>query len=360
MLYALLAYYLFGTALRKNYRAFSPKMRIFICLLPAFIITAFRDISVGNDTYVYARAYNLLNTNQELFTFLSNSRFEIGYNLVEFFFKKLGADYYVMQFAITLFIYYSLGRYILKYSMNPWLSCFVFLTTRDFFGPMNTTRMWLAISVILFSLDFLVNRQFVRFILLTALASLFHFTALVFVVMYFFYQVEIDYRIISITTVLSLAVLIMGRSFFLWLTSRINRYSGYLDSAYFNVRDNIAIYIELLLNIAYFTLLYAINKKMSARGITTTGIDKLTYSASLIAVAMSIIGLTNAITSRVAAFFTVFLIISLPNALRRVKKENKVILIPAFILLMIVQFVVVIVFRPHWSGIIPYNFLWNK
>lgn len=359
MLYTLVAYYLLGALLYRRRRVLTPKIRIFVCLLPAFFITAFRNISVGNDTYVYARAFDLLDTTNTLRNLIVNSRFESGFNIVEYAFKWVGADYYVMQVCISIFIYFSLGRFIFRYSTNPWITMFVFVTTRDMFGPMNTIRMWMAISVLLFSIDAIIGRKLLRFILLTILASMFHFSALIFPIAYFLYKVKIDFRIISITLILSTSILLLGRSFFQWLSTQINRYSGYLNSQYFDVSDNIAIYLELLLNLTYYCLLYFIHKKMAALGVETTGVDQLAYLAALLSVAMSIIGLTNAITSRVTAYFSIFLIVSLPNALHRVQRKNRAILIPAFILLMTLQFVIVITLRPHWSGIIPYSFLWD-
>lgn len=360
MLYWFLLYYVVGIYISANHKFLKKRNQIVMCLLPALFISAFRNIAVGNDTYVYSRAYDLLNTNQGLIQLIKESRFEIGYVTIEYLFKSLGLSYYAMQVVLCCFVYYSLSRFIYKYSKNVWVSSFVFLTTRDMFGPMNTIRMWLAIAILLYSVRFIIERKPVKFILIVLLATSFHFTAIVFVVAYFLYKYQAGFKLTTIVLTASVAILVIARPFFTWITRSINRYGGYLNTVYFGSDRNIAVFIELALNIVFLILLSVERRKKVSVNENEAQMYHLSYIAALLSVALSVIGLSNSIMSRISSFYSVFLLASLPNALSRIKnKNNRVIIMGLFIVLMSLQYLIVIIFRPNWSGIIPYSFMWN-
>src|SRR5690625_4956893 len=92
------------STLKLTLKRLHPNFWIIFLVTPLFIFAAFRDISVGNDTFPYYRAYQSIS--QENLFAASDSRFEIGYVYLVRLLGMLGFDYIGFQIVTTFFIYY--------------------------------------------------------------------------------------------------------------------------------------------------------------------------------------------------------------------------------------------------------------
>lgn len=335
----------------------SKKLLCFLLLLPAFLMTAFRADSVGNDTIVYLRAFNQLRTFESLSQVITYSRMEVGYVALSHLFIKFGCSYILFQAAVSGFIYFSLYKFIVKYSENIGLSCFIFLTMRMICGPMNTVRLWLAIAILLFSVDFLLNKKLVTFLLLVGLASLFHISALVFMVIYPLYHCLFLRRNKWIVIVGSIVIAMLGRAFFVVLTQITGKYESYLQSGYFNDFNKTAIYLTLAIDVCFAILLYVVSSRNKERNIDTEhGLEYLFPIIMTLILGLDIIGLTNTIMDRISDYFSVCYLLIIPSVIKRIRLNGNRTAITICILFMLaLQFIIIQIYRPNWNGVIPFE-----
>lgn len=141
-----------------------------------------RDYSVGQDTIAYYQGFQRF-SDKSLFA-LFPSEWEPGYVLYNWVVAQLGFDYHYYLLFTAVFIYYSFLRFVYKYSKNVWLSVVVFIAFSWYFVSLHVLRQFMAISIILYSYKYLLNRNLIKFILLVLLASSFHTSAILFLATY--------------------------------------------------------------------------------------------------------------------------------------------------------------------------------
>lgn len=111
---------------------------------------------------------------------------EYGYYILNIIFAKIFDNYYVLQFMVSAFVIYSASRFFWKYSEYP-LSClFLFFLM---FVPngilMCIVRQSIAVAIILFGTKYILNRSFLKFIIVVYIASLFHISSIIALPLYF-------------------------------------------------------------------------------------------------------------------------------------------------------------------------------
>ena len=367
--YSLLAaiYMIFSySKISKYSKGLTRKQFIFLMLLPAFILVAFRDISIGNDTYIYYYGFNNIAYESNLLAAIANSRYEPGYVVLNYIASHLNGSYYFFQFLVSAFIFLLIAKFLFDKSDNIAFSCFVFLTTRMLLGTMNTVRMWIAIAILLHSIKSIENRRFLRFCIQVLFAALFHKTAFIFLIMYplSILKDKRKYKVFIITAACFLALL--GSSFFVKLTSILRIYEGYLNSIYFNQSGNLAVYLSLAIDVA-FLLVFIIYKKDFIKDTeqleesSTVSIKYISYMAMFVVVALDIIGLKNTIMSRVSAYFSMLYLFAIPHLIEYMEDRKSAELLRfGIIVFLLIQFYVVMVFRPEWNGVTPYKFYFNN
>lgn len=346
---------------------FSPRSRKILCfvlLFPLWAMTAFRAGTVGNDTVNYIRAFNYMGRYLNLGEAIQRSRMEAGYVALSYLFAKRGASYLFFQAATNAFVYWSLWRFIAKYSSNIGFSCFIFLAMRMFAGPMNTIRMWLAIAVLLFSVPYLLKKKLIPFVIFNGIASLFHSSAFAFVLLYPICNIEFIKKNKWLIILAAIVIGLLGITFFEWLTGIIGKYEGYLDSQYFVDFNKTAIYLSLAIDLCFGLLFYLTRPRkyipkrdMAAEKTGEYNITEIFSLVMIIILAFDIVGLTNTIMSRVSGYFGVFYMLMIPFRLKKLQPKNSRMAISGVILLLLaLQWIVVMVYRPGWNGVTP--FVW--
>ncbi|MBD7909420.1 EpsG family protein [Sporosarcina gallistercoris] len=342
-------------------------------LLPLFVLVAFRAPTIGTDTLNYYQSYLLIA--QESFFSTSASRLEFGYVMLARLISSLGLDFLGFQIVTTFFIFFSFGKFIYKYSMYLAFSVYFFVTSRMLFGTMNISRQYIAVAILLFSVDSLQKRRFVRFSIIVLLASFFHSTAIVFLIMYPLIGLKINFR----KTIFIIGSGILSSIFFDYLIrifiNITGKYEGYLDGGYFNFEGNIAIYFNLLINFSFFIVGLVIGYWNTSKEINkntlsekTSGKNRIKFSPNekvwyvvcLLALIVSIVGLNSTIMSRIELYFSVFFLAYIPSLIQTIKsKEIRVIISSSIIVGLFASFLVIMVYRPNWTTVFPYYWYWN-
>ncbi|MDE6019916.1 MAG: EpsG family protein, partial [Ruminococcus sp.] len=150
------------------------------------ILCSFRDFSVGQDTENYRVAYENINKIGLKSFFLFG--WEPGFVLINLLFAKLGFSFRILLSSIGIFSYYSVFRFINKYSPYPWLSILIYIGFGNFYVSLFVLRQTLAIAVLLYGFKYIINRQFYQFCLIVILATSFHLTAILFLITYYLWS----------------------------------------------------------------------------------------------------------------------------------------------------------------------------
>ncbi|MFG6334121.1 MAG: EpsG family protein [Lachnospiraceae bacterium] len=154
-----------------------------ICLTAIFVILFLLSacrLNVGNDYARYVEFMHLVNCNAYVPT-------EIGFNLlVKLVYGLSGYENFLLVFAFYSFVtvlFFLLALY--EQSDEFGLAFFLFMTLGYYFQTFSTVRYYLALAMALYSMKFVMRRQWGRFVVLVLLGSAFHKSLLVVIPLYF-------------------------------------------------------------------------------------------------------------------------------------------------------------------------------
>ena len=144
-----------------------------------FLLSACR-LNVGNDYAKYVEFMHLVNCDAYVPT-------EIGFNLlVKLIYGLSGYENFLLVFAFYSFVtvlFFLLAMY--EQSDEFGLTFFLFMTLGYYFQTFSTVRYYLALAVALYSMKFVLRKQWGRFVVLILLGAAFHKSLLVVIPLYF-------------------------------------------------------------------------------------------------------------------------------------------------------------------------------
>jgi hypothetical protein len=167
--------------------------------------------------------------------------FEIGYVFLNKIVRIFTDNYSVFLVLHAFIIYGLIARSIYKYSVNPFVTLFIFYCLM--LGYLGMNRQYIALAACIFSFQFIFNKKIIPFILCIAIAFLFHKSSLMFLPVYFLHKV-ISPKIIICTLLIALGISasnvinhIPSGFFYLFGNTIGERMEGY-----YGVGDNVFVY----------------------------------------------------------------------------------------------------------------------
>lgn len=157
-----------------------------LMFLILFVLTAFRDVSVGTDTLNYRDWFNWYDDSS-----LTFRRGEYLFEFLIFVFRRLGLGYRTFLITTAL-LFYAPSYYVFrKKSRDPILSAFFLFFLGFCFLFFNLSRQLVAVSFGLLSMSFCERDQFGKFIVSIILAMLIHTSAIVLIFLWPIRQIQI-------------------------------------------------------------------------------------------------------------------------------------------------------------------------
>lgn len=154
-----------------------------VCLTAVFLILFLLSacrLNVGNDYAKYVEFMHLVNCDAYVPT-------EIGFNLmVKLIYGLSGYENFLLVFAFYSFatvLLFLLAMY--RQSDEFGLTYFLFMTLGYYFQTFSTVRYYLALAAALYSMKFVLQRKWGRFVVLVLLGATFHKSLLVVLPLYF-------------------------------------------------------------------------------------------------------------------------------------------------------------------------------
>lgn len=237
--------------------------------------------------------------------------------------------------------------FIYKHSDNPFISVIIFMGIEFFTLSFTALRQMIAVAIVINSYSFIKEKKPIKFILLVLIASLFHKTAIIFLIAYFFRYISINKKTIIIAFVTLLIIQIIGFDIIIAVARKI--YPYYIPETIIFSKDGI---VQAMLILFYFIIglylyYFQINEKDRKEDIILYGIM---FTAFFIQSFTNRIPMLN----RLMWYFYIFVILFLPNLIEKVKNNKiKKIAYSGVVFLNLIQF---LFSSMQMYNIIPYEF----
>lgn len=163
---------------RKHYKKWFVASSFFMIIL----VAALRSTNIGKDlSGHYAANFVLIaNTNwSDLANFTTNGMYDIGFVVFCKVLSFISVDPQCFIVATSLITFASIGLYIYRHSEDVILETFLMITSFLMFMYLTMLAQVLAITVILFAVDFLAEKKYIKFAFLVLLASTLHASAII-------------------------------------------------------------------------------------------------------------------------------------------------------------------------------------
>jgi hypothetical protein len=334
--------------LYKNRIKYNNKIYIIMAGGSLFLLMSLRHVSVGTDLIGYYYEY----LNSELYLSLRHN--ELGYSYFNHFFRNIDVNFQLYLSIIALITVFSISKLYLKFSHNIMLSYYLFITLGLFGMTLTGLRQSLAIMITIFAYTSLMENKRLKFFILVGLATLFHNSAIIFIVIYFIKKIKITKRkgiVLYILTLLSF--FIKDILITLVITISPERYIR----KYLIVESGVnPIVILVYVAIPIAVLLVWNRDSMEEKIKESTSIMIL---MSLINIVIYFIAIDIPMVSRFSYYFMIYNTILLPNVIESIKsKDTKFIAKGVCIILSLIMF---LMSTPGGSlGIDNYKFFWGE
>lgn len=233
LIYTLLYISFLIPALLEVRKAESKKyIEVYYFLMVIFLVTAgIRDLIGGYDVYIY-RSVFLRNTDG-----IDSSSFEIGFKSLFKVLKLFSDSEYFMFFVISCIITITTFTSLKKYSNYIFLALFIFFC-KFYLMSYVYLRQGIAMGIVWYSLKYVYRRDLLRFLIVVLMGFLFHKSALIFILVYFFNNKHKKVKyIITFFVFLLITITPIINPVLIYLSGFDDRYEGYGSSIgqHFNI-----------------------------------------------------------------------------------------------------------------------------
>lgn len=346
-------------------RCFKKSKTNYICSIILFIFSAIR-FDVGWDFrwyYTLAKKINYLDYN--LFIDKNTVFEEVlrikdqylwHYFRIEFLNKILYKIIWFFQEPQLIIIFYSfIIIFFLKkgldnkkiYNYNVWLFFYVFPIF--YFASLSIMRQWSAVAIVFFSYKYVERKKFFKFCICILIASLFHKTAILLLIIYFIPYIKINKNIHILLFISSFFSLKILKGILLLNIPVISKYRGYVLNLV-GEGGKIIYFLIVLLYLGILILIYLDNKFYEKNKVLINYI----CLGSFIYISLIDLGHLGLRMSQYLIIFILYIFIDIESILKHKIKMSKCFLIIIEFML-IFMFLFYDIYRDIRSEFIPYK-----
>lgn len=245
--------------------------------------------------------------------------FEVGYELLVRSIRLFTEEYSVYLIIHALIFYSLIFVAIRKYSVSPFVSLFLFYCSTLPLLGMN--RQFLAVAVCLFSIQFVVQKKTLYFLVAMVVAVLFHKSALIFLIVYFLnkeLKPPVYLMLFLIVIVISFSGVINKlplQLFVLAGDSAVDRMDEYADKFIYGEQLSLLNSIlGVLKRILWLVILFAFSKYVKNRNQYFTILFNMYFLASLLYIVFNNT-ILQIVVSRGLSYFSLAEIFIIPYVL---------------------------------------------
>lgn len=339
------------------------KRYLFLALFPLVAMTMFHSENIGNDTRAYTDLFEDVKE-MTLKMALSNGRFEKGYMLFTYVLTRLFSSRQCVLIAEGAIVYLSLSRWLNKWCKAPGLFVCLIVEMLEIDGWMSAARQSLAVAVLLFAYDALVEKKLLRFFILVILAAQFHAVAYVFLLAWPMLWWVDEYRRNSLEKKWQfeklMAVCVVGIALLTWpminlLLKIFPKYQYYMSGVYMDGQARLAIILKI---IVYALMLLAPRWiKNQNRGTRQSVVELSLYRMALINIVILVAANQATILTRFSGVFSLYAIADFSEQVARLqyKKNREIVTILALVLFAVYGVIITIYRTPEWQTTYPFE-----
>ena len=214
--------------------------------------------------------------------------------------------------SIAIFQAVSLAVFFYKYSVNYVYSVYLFYTMSIFLWMVNGMRQFIAITIILFAVDWLIQKKTVPFMIVVLIAYNFHSSAILWVPVYFMIHFKPwSAKFLICAALLTFAIIFVSNSSLLNNTDY-----DYIATSNRSGINPFRLAVSMVIPVIAYTRKDIIEEKNDP-------LVNLLINISVISVGCYVVGMfTNGVAARIAAYFDIFSLILLPWLLKKAFDES--------------------------------------
>jgi transmembrane protein EpsG len=325
--------------------------------LQLFFISAFRAKDVGIDLQRYIPRYNLIASTEwkDIFSLRHVVDFEYGYILYNKVISTLFKNEQALLIVTSAIVTFSFSYFIWKYSKIPWLSFYLFITLGFWGSSFNILRQYIAMSILMFSIKYIKNRNLLKFLACLCLAISFHTTSIFYIILYPLYNIKINK--IHITLLSFIAIVNMfATEYIIKLIVGQTSYSKYFQDigsglGHGSGEGNLAILVLVIICVLFFRKLVE----------DSNSNINLWLNMLIVAAFLNILALDLGIFERVMKYFMIAIIIAIPNTIYSLKQLEMRLIGKTLVIVLTAYYYFAILMTDYLSssGTIPYIFMWQ-
>ncbi len=322
------------------------KFALYAMIALYIFIFTFESIYSNTDMEGYRDAYlSFQYSNSSLKSIIGNK--DPFYYVLNYLFYKMGFGFYWWHTFIGLFYSFALYNLVKRYSSNVYISFIVSISLGSLGFMLSALRQILAISVIMFAFKFVEEKKLVKFVALTLFASLFHSTAIVFLLAYPLYRIKLKVKTLIVMVIGMVVMIPLARPLIVFILPRIGAHEMYYE--YLNSDTTLSISGTIIsASILLFCVIFLLQNKKASKyqGLCNFAVVSLFFRL-----------LSNVFFAemfRLSLYFSIFDIIMIAEACSCGDKKDKT-LIKIKTLVATLALVVYYILSPH-SNITTYIF----
>ena len=322
---------------RKNYLI---KVGLFFVL-----IAGLRDYNVGLDTGQYLDFFRY-DSASDLSYIIRNTRFEILFVCVCYLVKILTGSFTVLLIIAAATHIFGAFKLLYDHSSIIWLGCLFFFLYGFYYRDFNEIRQAMAIGVACLSFNYLLSGNWLKYFLVIALATGFHYSALIMAPLFFINRIK-TINTFWLCLIASLIMIMFSLSLLMF---------NYMNSVIvneFNAIETTGGWGLLIMQIFTLVLGYLNKKSLCENRNNLCAYYMIAYSAILFPLCH-----VNPTLFRLEQYSWLFMIVFLPNLLHVIKQKSirytlTLLYIGAGVFLSITNY------YTENNQILPYNFVWE-
>lgn len=293
-----------------------------IATLNWIILSGLRHISIGADTYSYKIMFeNVKNMSWSRIFSQFYDRYiggvsikDPGYSVIEKLFQEFSSDYQLWLLFIAVVFFVMLGIFIYHKSENPYISYILFSCLFYSFFAITGHRQTIAtVVVVLFGINYIQQRKLFLFIVLVLIGTTIHASAICFLPFYWLSEIKITKVSLMVYWILIILAFIFRNNLF----NVLKLITGYENYNQFE-GAGAGIFLYLLISLALITTFFR-NELLSINSSNM----QICINALMISCIFSSLLLINQSTMRVIQYYSLFLMILLPNLCLLVKNKRQ-------------------------------------
>ncbi len=323
------------------------------------VLAMFRAASVGKDTEEYIAIFYRVVEADGLLEALTCSGMEKGYLFFNWLVSCVTSAPQWILILSSGFVFVCFAWFFNRYSHRPWISVFLFFALVVFDFCLSGIRQSIAIAVMLLGFDALLEQKPIRFVIFCLAASLFHATALLWLVVY---PLVVFIRNSKIYFTLLVAG---GAAAFLLCDIALRaallifpKYAYYLGGSGFESSGILAVTLRMMVYAAVLLFGACIYHRYPKSGEETVVSAMPRVIAFLIPVCF--MALRVSVFSRFFVYFEPFICVYLSNLIGKIgnKKERTICLCTILAVSALYAAVIQLFRTPAWQLTYPYAFFW--